>query len=94
MLEYVGEEQEKKKKGLLERWEELRHWTERVIVCSNYMSLNAVQTRDTIYMEAVNAEWCNHQKLFERKSYKEPSLKRFNSLGGYITLPYRPLHIV
>ena len=40
-------------------------------------------------MEVCKADWRNHQKLLRRELYKEQSLKRLNSLSGYITLPCR-----
>ena len=42
------------------------------------------------HMEGCKTEWCNHQKLLRRESYKKQSLKRLNNLVGYFTLPCRP----
>ena len=40
-------------------------------------------------MEICKVDWCNCQELLKRESIKGQLLKRFNSYGGYITLPYR-----
>ena len=47
-----------------------------------------------VYLKACKADWSNCQKLLRLESYKEQSLKRLNSFGGYITLPCRHLFMV